>query len=108
MNCNYKGKKRIVVSQEDFDTAIRQEVQKRYNRIDADISAQILAVVLVTLELNYGWKQVRLRRFVDNLHATATLADDTDIFGKKTDTKQFLEHLGAKYGIDLRHEVSKM
>lgn len=108
MTSNYKPKRSMVVTEESFNNAVKAEVCKLYDNINADISAQILAVVLVNLEVNYGWKHDRLCKFVNNLHATAELACNTDVFGKTINTEQLIEHIKDKYGIDLRQEVSTM
>lgn len=107
MTSNYKKKIPITVTQEEYTAALKAEVRELYNKIDEDISAQILALALVCLEINYGWKQRRLRKFVGNLHAMSDFAN-ANVLGKSADTRVMVKHLKDKYGIDLRQEVSKM
>ena len=82
-----------------------KELTRLYDKVGFDVAAQLLSVVLYSLEINYGWKRDRLRAFVNNLHSTAELACGTDIFGKSIDTEQLISHINDRYGIDLRAEV---
>lgn len=108
MKSNYTKKKYITVSKGDLNDIIKEEIQKRYDIIDNDIAAQMLSIALVTLELCYGWRDVELHRYMNDLRAIALLADDTNIFGKTLNTNGFLEHLASRYNIDLHKEISDM
>lgn len=108
MKANYKKKIPITTTAEELETVVKDEINRLYDKIEYDIAAQFLSAILATLEIKYGWKQSRLRGFVDNLHATSELICGADIFGHKIDTGQLINHLSEKYGIDCRDEVRKM
>lgn len=108
MKSNYRKKEPIVITREDYENAVKDEVRRLYDQISCDIAAQLFSVVLFSLETNYGWKRDRLKAFVNNLHSTAELASGTDIFGKSISTEQLIEHIRDRYGIDLRDEVRRM
>lgn len=108
MKANYRKKTPITVTQEEYEEAVKAETRRLYDKIGLDIAAQLFSVVLFNLEINYGWKRDRLKAFVNNLHSTAELATDADIFGKSISTEQLISHIKDRYGIDLRAEIGKM
>ena len=105
MRANFKNKAPITTNKETIEKAMKAELDRLYDKVGFDVAAQLLSVVLYSLEINYGWKRDRLRAFVNNLHSTAELACGTDIFGKSIDTEQLISHIKDRYGIDLRVEV---
>ena len=105
MRANFKNKAPITTNKETIEKAMKAELDRLYDKVGFDVAAQLLSVVLYSLEINYGWKRDRLRSFVNNLHSTAELACGTDIFGKSIDTEQLIAHIKDRYGIDLRAEV---
>lgn len=108
MKANFKKKVPVTTTAEAIEKAMSNEINKLYDKIGYDISAQMLAVILTNLEINYGWRRDRLRAFMNNLHSAAELACGTDIFGKQVDTENLIDHIKNKYGIDCREEVRKM
>lgn len=98
MKANYKRKNKLS----------QAEISKIYDDVELDVASQMIAVVLVTLEINYGWKGERLNKFISNLNATAELACKTNIFGNEVDTDDLIQHLIDKYGIDCRAQVKGM
>ena len=98
MKANYKRK--IKLSQ--------AEISKIYDDVELDVASQTIAVVLVTLEINYGWKKDRLTKFINALNATAELAAKTNLFGKEVDTNDLIDHLIEKYGINCRTQAEGM
>ena len=105
MKANFKNKVPITTNKETIEKAMKAELDRLYDKVGFDVAAQLLSVVLYSLEINYGWKRERLKAFVNNLHSTAELACGTDIFGKTIDTEQLISHIRDRYGIDLRVEV---
>ena len=95
----------ITTNKETIEKAMKAELDRLYDKVGFDVAAQLLSVVLYSLEINYGWKRERLNAFVNNLHSTAELACGTDKFGKSIDTEQLIFHIKDRYGIDLRAEV---
>ena len=98
MKANYKRKNKLS----------QAEISKIYDDVELDVASQTIAVVLVTLEINYGWKGERLNKFISNLNATAELACKTNIFGNEVDTDDLIQHLIDKYGIDCRYQAKGM
>ena len=98
MKANYKRKNKLS----------QAEISKIYDDVELNVASQLIAVVLVTLEINYGWKGERLNKFISNLNATAELACKTNIFGNEVDTDDLIQHLIDKYGIDCRSQVKGM
>ena len=105
VKANFKNKVPITTNKETIEKAMKAELDRLYDKVGFDVAAQLLSVVLYSLEINYGWKRERLNAFVNNLHSTAELACGTDIFGKSIDTEQLIFHIKDRYGIDLRAEV---
>lgn len=108
MKANFKKKVPITMTKEDFENIVKAEKEKLYDDVENMVASQLIAVVLVTLEINYGWKKDRLNKFIDNLNATAALACKTNIFGNDVDTDDFIQHLIDKYGIDCRYQAKGM
>ena len=98
MKANYKRKNKLS----------QAEISKIYDDVELNVASQLIAVVLVTLEINYGWKGERLNKFISNLNATAELACKTNIFGNEVDTNDLIQHLIDKYGINCRIQVEGM
>ena len=98
MKANYKRKNKLS----------QAEISKIYDDVELDVASQTIAVVLVTLEINYGWKGERLNKFISALNATAELACKTNIFGNEVDTDDLIQHLIDKYGIDCRYQAKGM
>ena len=98
MQANYNSKRKLSAAQ----------ISDIYDKVEMHVASQIIALVMCTLEINYGWKGIRLKRFVSDLNATARLACKTNILGNEVDTDDLIQHLIDKYGIDCRAEVKGM
>ena len=98
MKANYKRKNKLS----------QAEISKIYDDVELDVASQMIVVVLVTLEINYGWKKDRLTKFISALNATAELAAKTNLFGKEVDTNDLIDHLIEKYGINCRIQAEGM
>ena len=105
MKATFKKKAPIITNEETIEKAMNAELDRLYDKVGFDVAAQLLSVVLYSLEINYGWKRERLKAFVNNLHSTAELACETDIFGKSIDTEQLVTRTQDSYGIAKRAEV---
>ena len=108
MKANFKKKIPIAMTQEDLENIVKSEKAKTYDAAENLVASQLIAVVLVTLEINYGWKKDRLNKFISALNATAELACKTNIFGNEVDTDDLIQHLIDKYGIDCRYQAKGM
>ena len=96
------------MTKEDIENIVKAEKAKTYDAAENLVVSQLIAVVLVTLEINYGWKGERLNKFISALNATAELACKTNIFGNEVDTDDLIQHLIDKYGIDCRYQAKGM
>lgn len=96
------------LSEKKARTLIKEEFEKRYeelfNSARKDLSAQLMAVVLVTLDKTYGFKGKRLKRFIQDVEANFKLIIDNS-FATKTDTQTYIDYIKDKYGIDLDEEI---
>ena len=108
MKANFKKKIPITMTKEDFEKIVKAEKEKLYDDVENLVASQLIAVVLVTLEINYGWKKDRLTKFINALNATAELAAKTNLFGKEVDTNDLIDHLIEKYGINCRIQAEGM
>ena len=73
-----------------------------YNKHEVEHSHKMaiyqgMAMVFVTLEWHYGWKQKRLNRLFENLQS---IAEIPPIFGKAPDALEQMQHFKLDYQID--------
>ena len=73
-----------------------------YNKHEVEHSHKMaiyqgMAMVFVTLEWHYGWKQKRLNRLFENLQS---IAEIPAIFGKGPDALEEMRHFMQDYQID--------
>ncbi len=98
-----KDKDKIVTSYAGIKKVVEEEFAKKqyevYNDAVQDITAQVLANVLKTLEVWYGWKESRLKKFINAMHG---YEEDMVRFGITT-TDNY-NSLKQKYNIDLAEE----
>lgn len=73
-----------------------------YNKHEVEHSHKMaiyqgMAMVFVTLEWHYGWKQKRLNRLFENLQS---IAEIPPIFGKAPDALEQMQRFKQDYQID--------
>lgn len=94
---------KVLMSQAEIKKAVEAEFTKQhydlYCQACQDITVQVLANVLSTLELWYGWKKDRLRKFIDTLHS-----EEDDMLRLGTTTLENAQRVKERYGIDLYEE----
>lgn len=92
----------------EFQKAVAEEIAKQefdiFRRHAELLVPQVYAIVLWTLDKNEGWKEKRLRRFVENLHETDYLMDHPSRLHHRFDPLDCEREIKEKYGIDLRKE----
>lgn len=89
-------------------TQVKKEVERKYKEIFDlaidEVTYQIYAVMLTTLDKSYGWREKRLRRFIKEIEVIVKLmVSNSTRHG--LDAYKCEEYLKSKYGIDLREEV---
>ena len=94
---------KIPMSYDGIKEVVEQEFAKRqyelYSDAVQDITAQVMANVLKTLEVWYGWKEQRIRKFINAMHG---YEEDMLKFGI-TSTDNY-NHFKDDYNIDLVEE----
>lgn len=103
-----RDKLRLNVSPEEVKQMVKEEFEKEhlnlYKEAMADITAQVLANVLVTMEQYYGWKGKRLRELISAIHATEDSMVTPSPLHTTYTTLDNEKHLKEKFSIDLRAE----
>lgn len=98
----------VTMTQAEIKQAVQEEFEKEhlqlYQRATADITAQILANVLVAMEQYYGWKEKRLKELITAIHMTEDSMVTPSPLHKTYTTLDNEKHLKDKFGIDLRAE----
>ena len=88
--------------------SVNKEVEKKYKEIFDlavdEVTIQIYAIMLTTLDKTYGWRKKRLKKFIKEVEAMSKLMVDNPMRGE-FDAYKCEEYLKNKYGIDLRKEV---
>lgn len=87
---------------------VEREYARRYqehqNAIQKDISVQLVAAVLHTLNVCEGFGEKRLRRFFDELNSTFEDMNGVGFAGE-FDCDDLAETVREKFGIDLKSEI---
>lgn len=81
---------------------IRDEI---FNDVLKNVTTQMLAFVLVTLDVEYGWKKKRLKTFVKSMNRIGDILDKGAFMGKTATAVDCYRYLKDKHGIDTQ-EIS--
>ena len=88
--------------------SVNKEVEKKYKEIFNlavdEVTIQIYAIVLTTLDKTYGFRKKRLRKFIKEVEAMSKLMVDNPMRGE-FDAYACMDYLEDKYEINLRKEV---
>lgn len=105
-----KCRKTWFTTEADIMREINKQVAEREDAIYAgvlkDITPQILAVVCLTLNKDYGFGEKRIKSFISGLHAYTKLMD-TGVMGKKFNTIDCIDYVRESFGVDLDKEFGK-
>lgn len=98
-----KTSEKIALSRDEIKAIVEQEFTKKqyelYSDAVQDITVQVMANVLRTLEVWYDWKEQRLRKFI---HSMQGYEEDMVRYGiTTTDNYNYFKE---KYNIDLVEE----
>jgi hypothetical protein len=94
-----------LTSKQSMKKAIDREWESKQNEFfelcKKDISAQILAVCMLTLKTRFGFGKKRMNDFYNDFIGTCKIMDKDLIFGKSFSTVDCIEMIKKDYGIDL-------
>ena len=86
----------------------KEEVSRMYEHVfaecAADVMAQVMANVLLTLERDYGWRKERLATFIHNVQSWVDIMQKPSEITDTWSTNDNIDYFKKKYGIDLREE----
>ena len=92
------------ISKASVSKAVEKEYKQIFNLAVDEITYQIYAIVLTTLDKSYGFKKKRLRKFIKEVEAMSRLMVDSPMRGE-FDAYKCMDYLEDKHGINLREEV---
>ncbi len=92
------------ISKASVNKAVEKEYKQIFNLAVDEVTIQIYAIMLTTLDKSYGFRKKRLKKFIKEVEAMSRLMVDNPMRGE-FDAYQCEEYLKSKYGIDLRKEV---
>lgn len=102
MKARYKEK---IIQKADLDKVLQAEwdskVDKLYEDVKIDVSAQITAVFLIYLHQRYGWKGKVLNNVKTGVEDLFKLMENNGIFGKEFTPVNCIEYL-QKMGVDIK------
>lgn len=104
--------KALVTPKQQLKPRVIKEVEREYSRryqehqnaIQKDISVQLTAAVLYTLNVCEGFGAKRLRRFFEELNGTFEDMNGVGFAGR-FDADDLTELVRERYGIDLKSEI---
>ena len=92
------------VSKREVDKAVEKEYKQIFNLAVDEVTIQIYAIMLTTLDKSYGFRKKRLKKFIKEVEAMSRLMVDNPMRGE-FDAYKCMDYLKDKYEIDLREEV---
>ena len=101
-----KARLPVPMTQKEISTAVDKEVQKRYREIVVRSCIDIMALVLFTLDKQYGFRGRRLWRFLREMQASDKLLS-CGMRDEKTGSTDLLGYLKKRYYIDLEEELTR-
>ena len=102
------NKMKQITTRRQADIIAAQHVQQYKDELfeqnASEILQQVIAAVMIVHEKNDGWKDIRQKRFIENLKDYLSLMHSKDFFGREWDNDDNIDYIKARYGIDLREE----
>ena len=90
----------------EIDKLVAEREDAIYAGVLKDITPQILAVVCLTLNKDYGFGKKRIKSFISGLHAYTKLMDN-GIMGKTFNTIDCIDYVRKSCGVDRDKEFGK-
>ena len=78
-----------------------------FDKCKNDISAQVMAVCMLSLKTRFGFGKKRMRDFYDDVKGTIEIMDKDAIFNKSFSTIDCIKMIKDLYGIDLDEDFNK-
>ena len=105
--------KALVTPKQQLKPRVVKEVEREYmrryqehqNAIQKDITVQLIAAVLYTLNVCEGFGEKRLRRFFEELNGTFQDMDGVGFAGR-FDADDLTDLVRERFGIDLAAEIT--
>ena len=99
---------RVYTTEKQIHNAVEAEIDSVrltiYEAAVQDITVQTLATVLKTLETCYGWKEQRLKQFIQHLHDTEDLMVNPSPLHHRFTHLDNEKYMKETYNIDLEKE----
>ena len=78
-----------------------------FDKCKNDISAQVMAVCMLSLKTRFGFGKKRMKDFYDDVKGTIEIMDKDAIFNKSFSTIDCIRMVKDLYGIDLDEDFNK-
>lgn len=76
-------------------------IDEKYLEISENVIKHFLAITLTVLDKEFGFGNVRLKRFLNSLDDVANFIMLDDVLNKKVDINDFSEYISKKHNINL-------
>ena len=85
----------------EVEKIVRKMVDEKYLEISENVIKHFLAIILTVLDKEFGFGNVRLKRFLNSLDDIANFIMLDDVLDKKVDINDFSEYIKNKHNINL-------
>lgn len=85
----------------EAEKIVRKMIDEKYLEISENVIKHFLAITLTVLDKEFGFGNVRLKRFLNSLDDIANFIMLDDVLNKKVDINDFSEYISKKHNINL-------
>lgn len=89
----------------EAEKIVRKMIDEKYLEISGNVIKHFLAITLTVLDKEFGFGNVRLKRFLNSLDDIANFIMLDDVLNKKVDINDFYEYIRKKHNINLDSET---
>ena len=89
----------------EIEKIVRKMVDEKYLEISENVIKHFLAITLTVLDKEFGFGNVRLKRFLNSLDDIANFIMLDDVLNKKVDINDFSEYIKNKHNINLDSKI---
>lgn len=90
-----------------IDKEWKSKQDEFFNKCKYDISAQVMALCMLSLKHRFGFGKKRMKDFYDDVMATVDVMDKDSVFGKSFSTDDCIKTIKDLYEIDLDADLKK-